>query len=202
MTEPGHRDLLTRPPGTHVPFVLALGANLGEPLTTLRRAVADLRTAPGVGSLRVSPLARTAPVLAPGQAPQPDYLNAVVLGTTTLAPLALLELGRRLETAYHRRRAERWGARTLDVDVITVGDLVVDDPELTLPHPRAHLRAFVLAPWARTDPGAVLPGPDGGPVAELAARAADWDSLHWLGTDWLTGEVQGTAPARPAGGRP
>jgi dihydroneopterin aldolase/2-amino-4-hydroxy-6-hydroxymethyldihydropteridine diphosphokinase len=153
--------------------------------------------------VRVSPLARTAPVLAPGQAAQPDYLNAVVLGRTTLAPLALLRLAQDLERAHHRTRGERWGARTLDVDVITVDHLVVADPVLTLPHPRAHLRAFVLVPWAAADPGAVLPGPDGGPVAELADRAADRGTIRWLAPDWRTGaapEVSTSpAPAEEAG---
>ncbi|KAE8763856.1 2-amino-4-hydroxy-6-hydroxymethyldihydropteridine diphosphokinase [Georgenia thermotolerans] len=194
-------DLLTRRPAAAVPFVLALGANLGDPLATLRAAADALEQAPGLEAVRVSPLARTAPVLAPGQAAQPDYLNAVVLGRTTLAPRALLRLAQDLERAHHRTRAERWGARTLDVDVITVDDLVVADPELTLPHPRAHLRAFVLAPWAAADPGAVLPGPDGGAVAELAERAADRGTIRWLAPGWRTGPVPDAAPAPAEGAR-
>ncbi|MPV90415.1 2-amino-4-hydroxy-6-hydroxymethyldihydropteridine diphosphokinase, partial [Georgenia ruanii] len=193
-------DLLTRRPAAAVRFVLALGANLADPLATLRAAADALEHVPDLEGVRVSQLARTAPVLAPGQAAQPDYLNAVVLGRTTLAPLALLRLAQDLERAHHRTRAERWGARTLDVDVIAVGDLVVADPELTLPHPRAHLRAFVLVPWAAADPGAVLPGPDGGPVAALAERAADRGTVRWLAADWRTGAVPDVSAPTPAEG--
>ncbi|MCK6209750.1 2-amino-4-hydroxy-6-hydroxymethyldihydropteridine diphosphokinase [Georgenia sp. EYE_87] len=187
-------DALHRRPSEPVPFVLALGANLGDAVATLRRAVADLAHAGGVAVTTVSPLARTAPVLDPGQAPQPDYLNAVVLGTTTLAPAELLALAHRVEDAHGRVRTERWGARTLDLDLVTVGDVVDADAELTLPHPRAHERAFVLAPWARADPTAVLPGARGGVVADLAARAADRDALSWAGDDWL---VRDPRPAGP-----
>ncbi|PFG40298.1 dihydroneopterin aldolase/2-amino-4-hydroxy-6-hydroxymethyldihydropteridine diphosphokinase [Georgenia soli] len=176
---------LRRRPARPVPLVLALGANLGDAVGTLREAVTELAHAAGVSLTTVSPLARTAPVLAPGQASQPDYLNAVVLGTTTLAPAEVLALAHRVEDDHDRRRTERWGARTLDVDVVAYGDLVSDDPELTLPHPRAHERAFVLAPWARAEPTAVLPGPHGGPVADLAARARDRATLTWAGEDWL-----------------
>jgi dihydroneopterin aldolase / 2-amino-4-hydroxy-6-hydroxymethyldihydropteridine diphosphokinase len=185
---------LRRRPASPAPFVLALGANLGDAVGTLRAAVADLAHAAGVAVTDVSPLARTAPVLAPGQAPQPDYLNAVVLGTTTLAPVELLALAHRVEDDHGRVRTERWGARTLDVDVVRVGDVVGTDEQLTLPHPRAHERAFVLAPWARVDPSAVLPGAHGGPVADLAARAADRESLTWAGEDWLVNEPRPAGP--------
>ncbi|WP_164737412.1 2-amino-4-hydroxy-6-hydroxymethyldihydropteridine diphosphokinase [Georgenia sp. SYP-B2076] len=190
------RAVLARRPDGGTRFVLALGANLGDPLGTLREVVGALGHAPGVRTLAVSPLARTAAVLAAGQAAQPDYLNAVVVGATTLAPLELLALGRRLEAEHGRRRDEHWGARTLDVDVISVGDLVVADPVLTLPHPRAHERAFVLVPWAQAEPGAVLPGPAGGLVAELADRAPDRRTVRWLAADWLSGDV----PDLPAAG--
>ena len=88
----------------------------------------------------------------------------------------LLALAHRAERAAHRERLVRWGARTLDVDVITYGDWRSEDPELTVPHPRAHERAFVLAPWHAADPQARLPGH--GPVAELLARAADRADLR------------------------
>ncbi|WP_447924697.1 2-amino-4-hydroxy-6-hydroxymethyldihydropteridine diphosphokinase [Georgenia muralis] len=176
---------LTARPTTAVPFVLALGANLGDAAGTLRRAVATLAAAEDVEVVAVSPLARTAAVLAPGQPDQPDYLNAVVVGATTLAPLELLALAHRLEDAHGRAREERWGARTLDVDVITYADLRSDDPELTLPHPRAHERAFVLLPWSQVEPDAVLLGH--GEVAELADRAADRSTVRWLALDWLEG---------------
>ncbi|MHB1064778.1 MAG: 2-amino-4-hydroxy-6-hydroxymethyldihydropteridine diphosphokinase [Georgenia sp.] len=185
--------------------ILALGANLGEAVATLRAAVGSLARAEGLRVTGVSPLARTAPVLAPGQDPQPDYLNAVVVATTTLAPLELLALAHRIEAEHGRRRDERWGARTLDVDLVAVGDAVAATPELTLPHPRAHERAFVLLPWARTDPAAVLPGPEGGLVAALAAGAADRATVRWTVADWLTaavpGEESGTG-AVPAPGAP
>lgn len=158
--------------------VLALGANLGDPVATVREATAALRRHPEVDVVGVSPLARTSPVLAPGQAPQPDYVNAVVVARTALPAEAVLALAHDLETAHGRERTERWGARTLDVDVIAYGDRVSDDPALTLPHPRAHERGFVLLPWAAVAPGAVLPGH--GAVAELAARAPDRDDLTWL----------------------
>ncbi|WP_341360191.1 2-amino-4-hydroxy-6-hydroxymethyldihydropteridine diphosphokinase [Georgenia sp. M64] len=181
----GDAGPLTTRPAAEVPFVLALGANLGDAAATLREAVAALTAAEDVEVGAVSPLARTAAVLAPGQPDQPDYLNAVVVGTTALAPLELLGLARRLEDAHGRAREERWGARTVDVDVITYGDLQSDDPELTLPHPRAHERAFVLLPWSQVAPDAVLPGHGG--VAELADRAADRSTVRWLALDWLEG---------------
>ncbi|MDD9206629.1 2-amino-4-hydroxy-6-hydroxymethyldihydropteridine diphosphokinase, partial [Georgenia sp. 10Sc9-8] len=178
----GPTEVDARPDGP-VDVVLALGANLGEALATMRSAVADLRAVDGLEVTGVSPLARTAPVLAAGQPPQPDYLNAVVRGRTTLPPREVLAAAHRIEDAHGRRRAERWAPRTLDVDVIAVGDVRSEDPELTLPHPRAHERAFVLLPWARLAPDAVLPGR--GPVAELAERAADRATVRRLTTDWL-----------------
>ena len=100
---------------------------------------------------------------------QPDYLNAVLVAGTSLPPRAVLTRGRAAEQARQRVRGPRWGARTLDVDVIVYGDEVSGDPELTLPHPRAHERAFVLAPWHDVDPGAVIPGR--GRIADLLAAA-------------------------------
>ncbi|MFC7407068.1 2-amino-4-hydroxy-6-hydroxymethyldihydropteridine diphosphokinase [Georgenia alba] len=192
---PAARDV-EEPARTVAPeqVVLALGANLGDRTATLRSAVDALAHAEGLHLTGVSPLARTAAVLAPGQDPQPDYLNAVLTGTTTLAPGRLLELVHAVEDAHGRTRTERWGARTLDVDVVAVGDRVIHDPDLTLPHPRAHERAFVLAPWARLDPDAVLPGPHGGPVAVLAAAAPDRHGLTWLDGDWRTADVEDGGP--------
>ena len=103
----------------------------------------------------VSPVYETAPVGGPAQ---PDYLNAVLVAATSLPARAVLDRGQAAEAARRRVRGQRWGPRTLDVDVIVYGDAVSDDPELTLPHPRAHERAFVLAPWHDVDPGAVIPG--------------------------------------------
>ena len=118
---------------------VALGSNLGDRRAYLRAAVAGL---PGV--VAVSPVYETDPVGGPGG--QPPYLNAVVELDTDLTPRALLEMGQSLEAAAGRVRAERWGARTLDVDVLLVGDLAVDEPDLVIPHPRMRKRAFVLVP--------------------------------------------------------
>lgn len=133
--------------------VLALGSNLGESEDTLERAVADL-VAGGVQLVRASGLYRTAPV--GGPAGQPDFVNAVIEVTTDLGAYELLKLCNSVEAAHHRERLVRWGPRTLDIDVIDYEGTVSDDPVLTLPHPRAHERAFVLTPWARMDPEARL----------------------------------------------
>jgi len=91
----------------------------------------------------------------------------VLVAATTLPARAVLDRGQAAESALRRARGQRWGPRTLDVDVIVYGDEVSDDPELTLPHPRAHERAFVLTPWHDVDPGAVIPGQ--GRIADLLA---------------------------------
>lgn len=143
--------------------VLALGSNLGERFQTLQGAVDTLFDAPGLEFVKVSPVFETDPVGGPGG--QQPYLNAVVVAETTLPPHALLERALGVENAFGRVREERWGPRTLDVDLIVVGETACDDPELTLPHPRAHERAFVLVPWAAIDPEATLPGR--GRVADL-----------------------------------
>ena len=165
-------ELATRP-GQPVTAVLALGANLGDPSETLDHAVAVLTVTPGIEEVRASPRALTAPVGGPPG--QPDYLNQVVRMRTGLSPWELLGVAHRLEQDRHRRRTVRWGARTLDVDLIAYGDLVSDHLDLTLPHPRAAERAFVLLPWLWLDPEARLQGT---PVAELAARAADADGVR------------------------
>ena len=133
--------------------VLALGANLGDPAAALQSAVDALAGAGRV--LAVSGVYRTAPV---GGPPQPDYLNAVVLLDTAFAPGELLDFAHSVEAAAGRERLERWGPRTLDVDVLAYDDVVRSDPLLTLPHPRAHERGFVLAPWAEVAPDATIPG--------------------------------------------
>lgn len=177
LPEPDARaaDPLDRVPGTPVPAVLALGANLGDPAATLQAAVRELAEHEGIELTGVSPVAVTAAV--GGPAGQPDYLNLVLSVETTLAPRQLLAACHAVERAHHRTREVRWGPRTLDVDVITYSDLASADPELTLPHPRAHERAFVLAPWSWLDPQATLGGVT---VSELAARAADAGSVRRL----------------------
>jgi 2-amino-4-hydroxy-6-hydroxymethyldihydropteridine diphosphokinase len=161
--------------------VLALGSNLGDRLATLQGGLDALLGPPGPGSsgltssglgssglalVALSPVYETVPV---GGPPQPEYLNAVLIAETTLPATALLRRGQAAEAAFGRVREEVWGPRTLDVDVIVYGDVVSDDPELTLPHPRAWERAFVLAPWLDADPDAEIPGQ--GRVAELLAAA-------------------------------
>ena len=146
--------------------VLALGSNLGDRLANLQGGVDVLCAGPGLGAVAVSPVYETAPVGGPDQ---PDYLNAVLVAVTSLPPRAVLDRVRAAEQARQRVRGPRWGSRTLDVDVIVYGDVVSGDPELTLPHPRAHARAFVLAPWHDVDPEAVIPGR--GRIADLLAAA-------------------------------
>jgi dihydroneopterin aldolase / 2-amino-4-hydroxy-6-hydroxymethyldihydropteridine diphosphokinase len=151
--------------------VLALGSNLGDRLATLQGGVdallgsSDLGS-PGLVLVALSPVYETVPV---GGPPQPEYLNAVLIAETTLPAMALLRRSQAVEAAFGRVRQEVWGPRTLDVDVIVYGDVVSDDPELTLPHPRARERAFVLAPWLDADPDAEIPGQ--GRVAELLDAA-------------------------------
>ena len=144
--------------------VLALGSNLGDRLANLQGGVDALCARPGLHDVAVSPVYETAPVGGPAQ---PDYLNAVLVAATTLPARAVLDRGKEAESALGRVRGQRWGPRTLDVDVVVYGTEVSDDPGLTLPHPRAHERAFVLAPWHDVDPGAVIPGR--GRVADLLA---------------------------------
>ncbi len=151
------------------PAVLALGSNLpsaaGDPFATLCSAVEHLARELWVSA--VSPVYETDPVGGPHG--QPAYLNAVVLVATQLSAHALLDVALRVEAAHGRVREVRWGPRTLDIDVLDHPDSPVDDAVLTLPHPRAHERAFVLAPWADLDPTA--PVGDRGTVAELLTRA-------------------------------
>lgn len=135
--------------------VLALGSNLGDRLQILQGAVDALAATTGIDVMSVSPVYETAPVGGPDQ---PDYLNAVVLADTSLPPGGLLGRAHEIEAGAQRTRQVRWGPRTLDIDVIAYGDQVSGDPGLTLPHPRAHERAFVLAPWLDVDPAAELPG--------------------------------------------
>ncbi|MCU1485282.1 MAG: 2-amino-4-hydroxy-6-hydroxymethyldihydropteridine diphosphokinase [Actinomycetia bacterium] len=128
---------------------LALGSNLGEREALLRRAVASI---PGL--VAVSPVYETDPVGGPEQG---AFLNCVVELDTDRSPRELLELCRELEAEAERVRIERWGPRTLDVDVLLVGDLTVDEPDLEVPHPRMWQRRFVLAPLADLAPDLVSP---------------------------------------------
>ncbi len=145
--------------------VLSIGANMGDRLGQLRGCVAMLG-----GAVRaVSPVYETVPWgTSESGVEQDEFLNAVLLVDDPDADAQeWLRRGQRCEIAAARTREVRWGPRTLDVDVIDVAGTHRDDPQLTLPHPRAHQRAFVLVPWLDVQPGAVLPGH--GPVAELVA---------------------------------
>ena len=149
--------------------VVSIGSNLGERRTNLQGALDSLADTPEVWVTSVSPVYETDPVDAP--ADSRDYLNAVVLVDTTLSARTLLERAHAIEAAYGRDReveSEKNAPRTLDVDLIVVGDRRADEEDLQLPHPRAHERAFVLVPWLDLDPDAELPG--AGPVAELARK--------------------------------
>ena len=128
---------------------LSLGSNLGDRLAHLQAAVDGLAAEPGMTVAAVSRVYETAPVGGPAQG---DYLNAVVALDTAASPRELLAIAQRLEAAEHRVREERWGPRTLDVDVLLVGDEEVHEPDLEVPHPRMTERAFVLAPLADLDP--------------------------------------------------
>jgi 2-amino-4-hydroxy-6-hydroxymethyldihydropteridine diphosphokinase len=146
-------------------LVLAIGSNLGDRLDLLQGALDALFDGPGMAFLAVSPIYETEPV---GGPPQPDYLNAVVIAETALSARTVLERAQGVEAALHRTRETAWGPRTLDLDIIALDDEVCDEPDLVLPHPRAHERAFVLAPWYDIDPDAELPGR--GRVADLLAK--------------------------------
>lgn len=129
--------------------VVALGANLGDRHAALQGAVSALAAHSSVTVTATSAVYSTAPVGGPEQG---DFLNAVVLIHTSLTPMDLLAVCQQIENDWQRRREVRWGPRTLDIDIITYDDLVQDDELLTLPHPRAHERAFVCVPWADVDP--------------------------------------------------
>jgi len=146
------------------PVVLAVGSNLGDRLGTLQECVTAIGRLPDTDVLAISPVYQTAPV---GGPPQPDYLNAVLAVATGLPPADLLAALHGIEASFGRVRKERFGPRTLDIDIISYAGELSDDPALTLPHPRAHERAFVLAPWHDIEPGAELAGY--GPVASLLA---------------------------------
>jgi 2-amino-4-hydroxy-6-hydroxymethyldihydropteridine diphosphokinase len=154
--------------------VLALGSNLGERMTALQGAVNALADTPDVWLTGVSPVYETNPVNCPPEAK--TFLNAVVLIDTTLAASRLMDRALAIEDAFERERSETPNApRTLDVDLIVVGDRRSDEDHLQLPHPRATERAFVLQPWFDLEPDAEFP--DAGPIADLLAK---------IGTDGLT----------------
>jgi 2-amino-4-hydroxy-6-hydroxymethyldihydropteridine diphosphokinase len=153
---------------------LGLGSNLGDRDGLLQQAVDGLARFPDVRVVAVSPVYETDPV---GGPEQPEYLNAVVAIESDASPRRLLEVAHEVETAAHRVRAERWGPRTLDVDVLLVGDLRVDEPDLVVPHPRMWERAFVMVPLADLDPA-------------FAARIPDRAGVRRTGIELLLPETQ------------
>ena len=156
---------------TPVLAYVALGANLGEAETTVRAAIAALGRLPGTQLVAASSLYRTAPLEVPE--PQPDYINAVARLATTLTPHALLDELLALEARFGRVRPYRWAPRALDLDLLLYGDVVLDIPRLTLPHPRLHRRAFVLEPLLELD--SFLEAPGLGPLSAWRARLSNQD---------------------------
>jgi 2-amino-4-hydroxy-6-hydroxymethyldihydropteridine diphosphokinase len=159
---------------------LALGSNLGDRLGHLRRAAVLLSERAGVRFVRSSRVYETAPV----GPPQPDYLNAVIEVETTLGARDLLRVCLDVEQAMGRVRGERWGPRVIDVDVLTFDDERIDEPDLVVPHPRMHERAFVLVPLLELTPDPMLPG---------GVRVADLRT-----SDGAVSDVRAVAPPLPA----
>ncbi|HVJ98324.1 MAG TPA: 2-amino-4-hydroxy-6-hydroxymethyldihydropteridine diphosphokinase [Acidimicrobiia bacterium] len=153
---------------------LALGSNLGDRAANLQGAVDGLARAPGTRVIAISRVYETAPVGGPEQGP---YLNAVVEVATDLDPHALLAVGQQLERAAQRVRGERWGPRTLDVDVLLFDDIEVDTDDLVVPHPRMWERAFVLVPLRDVAPDLVRDPIHPGEGVSLAAVAL---TLPWM----------------------
>ena len=160
---------------------LGLGANLGDPVSALRTVRATLARRDDLRLLAASGLFRTRPV--GGPAGQPDYVNAVLALRSRLSPASLLQLCLALEQAQGRVRRERWGPRTLDVDLLAVDDCCQDDPALILPHPRLHQRRFVLVPLAQIAPDWRHPRLHL-TVTELLRRLPDDGGIEPLSCDW------------------
>jgi 2-amino-4-hydroxy-6-hydroxymethyldihydropteridine diphosphokinase len=153
-------------PGALAVAYVGLGANLGDSAATLRAALRELAAIPGITDCAASPFYRSAPVQASG----PDFVNAVARVHTRLPPLALLDALQAIEKRHGRERPHRNAPRTLDLDLLLYGDLRLDTPRLTLPHPRMAERAFVLMPLRDLEPGLRL---DGATLPVLLARCGD-----------------------------
>ena len=147
---------------------IALGANLGDPVATVQAAILALRGLPDTEFIAASSLYRTAPV---GLKHQPDFINAVVELIAVPPASTLLEALFGIEARFGRQRSVRNAPRTLDLDLLLYGDVLCDDPQLTLPHPRMHQRAFVLAPLAEIEPQLNIPGR--GTVSDLLLLCAE-----------------------------
>jgi 2-amino-4-hydroxy-6-hydroxymethyldihydropteridine diphosphokinase len=142
--------------------LLGLGSNLGDRLAMLQRAVDLLGARPGITPSRCSRVWETDPV---GGPPQPDFLNVVLRVEVELTPHELLVSCQAVEAALGRVRDVRWGPRTVDIDVLLFDELAIDDPDLTVPHPRMHRRAFVLMPLLDVESDPLMP--DGSRLVEL-----------------------------------
>ena len=156
--------------------ILALGGNLGDRLATFNEAVAAIDLIDGVVVKKTSKLVESFAMTLEGEdQTQPNYLNGVIEIATSIKPKALLAQLNQIENEFGMVRLERWASRTLDIDIISFGNELIETKHLVIPHPRAHERAFVLVPWADLDPEAILPGH--GKVVDLAAKLADqvWD---------------------------
>lgn len=172
------RDEMDVRPAQPVGAVIALGGNLGEVEPTFRAALAELHRITGIAVQYASPLVRTAPE---GGVDQPDYLNAVVRVQTSLSPRELLAACQGVEVVHGRDRSVAGSARTLDLDLISYDGVVGHTHDLTLPHPRAHQRSFVVLPWSHMEPHAVLE--PHGPVVDLA-RQAGLEGVRMVSTQW------------------
>jgi len=162
--------------------LIALGGNLDHPAQRLLKVMAELDDLPHTQLLRVSSLYHTAPV---GYSDQPDFINAVALVETALPPQALMSELLAMEARHGRRRTLHNGPRTLDLDMLMLGSLLLDDSFVTLPHPRMHERAFVLTPLLEIVPECVIPRH--GAAQQLLAACTDRDDvarLDGVGFDW------------------
>ena len=152
--------------------ILALGGNLGDRQANIQAAVKALKSHEAISKVKLSPLVESFAVTLDGvDESKPKFLNAVISLETSLTAKELLAFAQQIETAQGRVRLMRWDSRTLDIDIIIFGATLKATKTLTLPHPRAYERPFVLVPWMLLDPQAVLPGH--GPVAKLAAGMQD-----------------------------
>lgn len=146
--------------------VLALGSNLGDRKKTIKGAIREIGKTKKIKVLKKSSLLETTAVSADGEdQSQPKYLNAVVIIETSLSAKELLQKTQEIENSFGRVRLARWAPRTLDIDIITFGSELIETKSLIVPHPRAHERVFVLAPWLEVDTEAFIPGR--GPISAL-----------------------------------
>lgn len=182
-------DAAQQPEGEHSPRVhhaiIAMGGNLGNVASTLRQAVVSMDALKGNQIVGISPLYRTTPWGM--EENTPDFLNAVVELDTTMSAPQLLQALQLIEAAHGRTREVHWGSRPLDLDIIDFDGIVSTHPDLTLPHPRAWQRAFVLAPLADIDPDFEFTGEHGGPVTELLKHAPDRDGVEMVSQTWILG---------------